>query len=104
MHDKVKITLVSGKGGDGAIAYRREKSVEKGGPYGGNGGKGGSIFFVADNGIDSLANYRFGKTFKAEPGQNGKTKLQYGKDAKDIYLHIPCGTVVEDEQGRACSL
>ena len=100
MHDKVKITLVSGKGGDGAIAYRREKSVEKGGPYGGNGGKGGSIFFVADNGIDTLANYRFGKTFKAEPGQNGKTKLQYGKDAKDIYLHIPCGTVVEDEQGR----
>lgn len=100
MHDKVKVVLASGKGGDGAIAFRREKSVEKGGPYGGNGGKGGSIFLVADNGVESLQEYRFGKVVKAEPGENGKTKLQYGKDAKDIYLRVPCGTVVEDEEGK----
>ena len=99
MHDKVKITLVSGKGGDGAIAFRREKCVEHGGPYGGNGGKGGSIYLEADNGIDSLTNYRFGHLFRAEDGENGKTKLQYGKDAKDIVLKVPCGTVVENEKG-----
>lgn len=99
MNDKVKVTLKSGKGGDGAIAYRREKSVEKGGPYGGNGGKGGSIYLVADNGIDTLANYRFGKTFFAQDGENGRTKLQYGRDGEDVYLHVPVGTVVEDLEG-----
>ncbi len=100
MHDKVKITLMSGKGGDGAIAFRHEKSIENGGPYGGNGGKGGSISFIADNGIESLTEYRFGKLFRAQDGENGKTKLQYGKDAKDIVLHVPVGTVVQDENGR----
>lgn len=99
MNDKVKITLVSGKGGDGAIAFRHEKCVENGGPYGGNGGRGGSISFVADNGIDTLSAYRFGKKFVAEDGGNGKSKLQYGKDGKDILLHVPCGTVIEDEKG-----
>lgn len=96
MNDKVKITLKSGKGGDGAIAFRHEKSIEKGGPYGGNGGRGGSIYFVSDEGINSLANYRFGKTFFAEDGTNGKSKLCYGKDGKDVYLHVPVGTVVKD--------
>ena len=99
MNDKVKVTLKSGKGGDGAIAYRRERCVENGGPYGGNGGKGGSIFLVADNGIDSLANYRFGKTIFAPDGENGRTKLQYGKDGDDVYLQVPVGTVVEDLDG-----
>ncbi len=99
MNDKVKVELVSGKGGDGAIAFRREKSVEKGGPYGGNGGKGGSIYIVSDNGVESLQEYRFGKVVKAEPGENGKTKLQYGKDAKDITLYVPCGTLITDENG-----
>lgn len=99
MHDKVKVTLVSGKGGDGAIAFRREKSIEYGGPYGGNGGKGGSIYIVADNGIDTLSAYRFGKTFRAQDGENGKTKLQYGRDGKDVTLYVPVGTVVEDVEG-----
>ena len=96
MHDKVKVVLQSGKGGDGAIAFRREKSVERGGPYGGNGGRGGSIYLVADNGINSLSEYRFGKVVRAEDGENGRTKLQYGKDAADIYLHVPVGTVILD--------
>lgn len=100
MHDKVKITVISGKGGDGAIAFRHEKSIMNGGPYGGNGGKGGDVSFVADNGISSLSEYRFGKVFRAQDGENGKTKLQYGKDAASIVLHVPVGTVVEDEQGR----
>lgn len=99
MNDKVKITLCSGKGGDGAIAFRREKCVEAGGPYGGNGGKGGSIYLKADEGMNSLSNYRFGKTFKAEEGEHGFSKLCFGKDAKDITLLVPVGTVVEDENG-----
>lgn len=99
MNDKVKVTLVSGKGGDGAIAFRREKCVEAGGPYGGNGGKGGSIFIKSSLSVDTLADYRFGKTIKAEPGENGRTKLQFGKDAKDITLYVPIGTVIEDEDG-----
>ncbi len=99
MNDKVKVTLVSGKGGDGAIAFRREKCVEAGGPYGGNGGKGGSIFIKSSSSVDTLADYRFGKTIKAEPGENGRTKLQFGKDAKDITLYVPIGTVIEDEEG-----
>ena len=97
MNDKVKITLISGKGGDGAIAFRREKSVDKGGPFGGNGGRGGSIYFVASLSVNTLKNYRFGKIIRAEDGQNGKTKLQYGKDGKDTILLVPCGTVILDE-------
>jgi len=100
MNDKVKVTLVSGKGGDGAIAFRREKAVEKGGPYGGNGGKGGSVYVIADASTDTLTAYRFGKTFRAEDGENGKTKLQYGKDGKDVRLYVPVGTVVEDTSGK----
>lgn len=88
MHDKVKITVVSGKGGDGAIAFRHEKSIMNGGPYGGNGGRGGDVSFVADNGINSLSEYRFGKLFRAEDGENGRTKLQYGKDAPLSLIHI----------------
>ncbi|MFA6624869.1 MAG: GTPase ObgE [Bacilli bacterium] len=99
MNDKVKVTLASGKGGNGAIAFRREKSVEAGGPYGGNGGKGGSIFIETDEGINSLTEYRFGKTIRAMDGENGFTKLCYGKDAPDVVLKVPVGTVIEDENG-----
>lgn len=100
MNDKVKITLISGKGGDGAIAFRREKSVDRGGPFGGNGGRGGSIYFVASTSVDTLKDYRFGRVIKANDGQNGKTKLQSGKDGKDIFLLVPCGTVVLDSKNK----
>jgi|LAHS01.1.fsa_nt_gb GTP-binding protein len=100
MNDKVKVTLASGKGGDGAIAFRREKCVDSGGPYGGNGGRGGSVYVIASSSTDSLSNYRFGKTIRAADGENGKTKLQYGKDAPDVRLYVPVGTVVENDQGK----
>ncbi len=100
MIDRVKITLVSGKGGDGAICFRHEKSVEFGGPSGGNGGKGGSIYIVADEGINSLSAYRFGKTIRAQDGENGKAKLCYGKDADDIFLRVPVGTVAMTLDGQ----
>ncbi len=93
MIDRVKITLISGKGGDGAIAFRHEKSVEMGGPSGGNGGRGGSIYLVGDEGVNSLSAYRFGKTIRADDGQDGKAKLGYGRNAKDITLPVPLGTV-----------
>jgi GTP-binding protein len=99
MNDKVKVTLISGKGGDGAIAFRHEFSIDHGGPYGGNGGKGGSVFIVADHSTDTLTNFRFGKTFRAADGEDGRSKLQFGKDAKNILLHVPVGTVIEDEKG-----
>ena len=98
MNDKVKITLIGGKGGDGAISFRREKNVDRGGPFGGNGGKGGSIFFVASSSVNTLKQYRFGCTIKGNDGQNGGTKVHYGKDGKDTFLQVPCGTVVLDEK------
>lgn len=96
-HDRVKITLQSGKGGNGAISFRHEKYIEFGGPNGGNGGKGGSIYAIATKNSSSLINYRFGKKIVANDGENGKAKLMYGKDAEDIYLQVPVGTVVLDE-------
>lgn len=99
-NDKVKITISSGKGGDGAIAFRHEKYIEYGGPSGGNGGKGGSIYFVARRGINSLSAYRHSITIKAEPGEKGKAKLMYGRNAKDVYCDVPCGTVVTTLDGK----
>ena len=73
MNDKVKVTLVSGKGGDGAIAFRREKCVEAGGPYGGNGGKGGSIFIKSSSSVDTLADYRFGPSKQSLAKMEGRS-------------------------------
>lgn len=99
MFDKVKIKIASGKGGDGAISFRREKSTAKGGPYGGDGGKGGSVYLVADRNMESFVSYRFKNNFRAEDGENGKTKLCSGKDGKDLILYVPLGTMVFDEEG-----
>lgn len=90
----MKITVASGKGGNGAIAFRHEKYIEFGGPSGGNGGRGGSIYFRARCGLNSLSNYRHAITVRAADGENGKAKLMYGKDAADIYLDVPLGTVI----------
>lgn len=99
-HDKVKITVASGKGGDGLIAFRHEKYIEFGGPSGGNGGRGGSVYFRAKSGINSLSAYRHAITVKAKPGEKGKAKLMYGRDADDIYLDVPVGTVVLSADGQ----
>lgn len=99
-NDRVKVTLQSGKGGDGCISFRHEKYVEFGGPNGGNGGRGGSIYIQAKDGINSLNQYRFGKTFRAEDGEKGKAKLMFGKDAKDMTLYVPKGTVILDENNK----
>lgn len=99
-NDKVKVTLVSGSGGNGAISFRHEKYIEFGGPNGGNGGRGGSIYVYAKKGINSLSNYRFGKKIVADNGEKGKAKLMYGKDAEDIHLPVPVGTVILDKDNK----
>lgn len=94
--DQTKIEVQGGKGGDGMVAFRHEKFVPNGGPSGGDGGRGGSIIFVADNGLRTLMDFRYRRKFKAEDGQNGRIKAQYGKAAKNLYLKVPVGTTVYD--------
>ncbi|WEV51967.1 GTPase ObgE [Lactobacillus sp. ESL0731] len=94
--DQTKIEVQAGKGGDGMVAFRHEKYVPNGGPAGGDGGRGGSIIFVADSGLRTLMDFRYRRKFKAEPGENGRIKSQYGRGAKDLYLKVPVGTTVYD--------
>lgn len=96
--DRCKIEVRSGKGGDGAIAFRHEKYVANGGPSGGNGGRGGSIIFKTDKTINSLFNFRHSKAFIASDGEKGDIKNRYGKNAPDVIVKVPVGTVVLDEE------
>lgn len=95
--DEVKMELHGGKGGDGIVAYRRELKVELGGPFGGNGGKGGSIIFVGDEGLSTLLDLKYMKVLKALPGEKGRNKGMYGANAKDTYVHVPLGTTIYDD-------
>ena len=94
--DKAKIIIVSGAGGDGMVAFRREKYVPRGGPSGGDGGKGGSVYLKADSGLNTLINFRRKRKFAAEKGENGGAKEMYGKGGKDIIIDVPLGTMVYD--------
>src|SRR5690606_14394491 len=94
--DDVKLTVKAGKGGNGAVAFRREKYVPLGGPAGGDGGKGGSIIFVGDEGLTTLLDLRYQKIISATNGENGMAKNCFGKDGKDVYVRVPVGSVVYD--------
>ena len=94
--DEVVIKVIAGKGGDGCTAFRREKYVEMGGPYGGNGGHGGDIIFMVDEGLHTLLDLRYQKTLKAPKGENGKGKNQHGKRALPLIVKVPLGTVITD--------
>lgn len=96
--DNTKIKLVSGRGGNGMVAWRREKYVDKGGPAGGDGGNGGDIYLVADEGLSTLLDFKFRSVFKAENGENGGIKGMHGKCAKHLYIKVPLGTVVTDDK------
>lgn len=97
--DKAKIYLQAGKGGDGHVSFRHEKCVEFGGPDGGNGGRGGTIYFVAKKGPNTLSAYRHAIKVKAPDGQNGGIKKLYGRAGSDIFLEVPPGTVLTDLDG-----
>lgn len=96
--DNTKIKLVSGRGGNGMVAWRREKYVDKGGPAGGDGGNGGDVYLVADEGLATLLDFKFRSVFKAENGENGGIKGMHGKCAKHLYIKVPLGTVVTDDK------
>jgi len=96
--DEVRITVKSGKGGDGIIAWRKEKFAQYGGPYGGDGGMGGSIIFRADEGLSTLMDLRFQRKISAEPGDKGGSKNMSGKSAEDITIPVPVGTIIYDEE------
>ena len=96
--DYVKIYAEAGKGGNGAIAFRREKYVASGGPDGGDGGKGGDVYFKVDKDANTLIEFRYKKKFKAENGENGEGGHRYGKSGEDLYIPVPIGTVIKDSE------
>ena len=96
--DRAKIIIKSGKGGDGHVSFRREKYVPDGGPDGGDGGKGGDVIFVIDDGLNTLTDYRHRRTFAAQPGEEGGKKNCHGKNGEALILKVPEGTVIKDAE------
>jgi GTP-binding protein len=94
--DQAEIDVIGGKGGDGMASFRREKYVPAGGPSGGNGGHGGSVYLRAVTQLQTLLDFRYAHQFKAQPGQRGGSKNKTGASGEDLYLEVPCGTVVFD--------
>ena len=99
--DHAKIHIQAGKGGDGAVAFHREKYVAAGGPDGGDGGRGGSVVFVPDENMTTLMDFRYRRKFTAEDGQNGQGKRCAGKDGADLLISVPAGTLVRDTESGA---
>ena len=96
--DEVIVELQAGRGGNGCMAFRREKYVEMGGPYGGNGGHGGNIVFEVDEGLNTLIDLRYKKIYKAKQGEHGEGKGCNGKNAQDLIIKVPLGTVISDTE------
>ncbi len=94
--DESRIEVIAGNGGNGIASFRREKYIEKGGPDGGDGGRGGSVYAEADRNINTLVDFRFTKTFRARNGESGRGSDCYGKGADDVILRMPVGTVITD--------
>ena len=95
--DQAKIYISSGKGGDGCVSFRHEKFIEYGGPDGGNGGKGGDIIFITNDNLNTLIDFRYRQHFKGKTGNNGKGKNKTGSNAKNIYINVPSGTQILNE-------
>ena len=96
--DRAKLTVKSGKGGDGHVSFRREKYVPDGGPDGGDGGKGGDVIFLVDDGLNTLTDYRHRRKFAAQPGEEGGKRNCHGKNGEDLILKVPAGTVIKDAE------
>lgn len=96
--DEVTMEVIAGHGGDGCMAFRREKYIPMGGPFGGNGGKGGDIIFKADEGLRTLIDLRYQKKIIGNPGTNGEGKNKNGKNAQDTMIKVPIGTTIKDQE------
>jgi GTP-binding protein len=96
--DRAKISIRSGKGGDGCVSFRREPYVPEGGPNGGDGGRGGDVVFMADNNLRTLMDFRYKRKYEAENGQNGMKYNRFGKSGEDLVIKVPPGTIVIDEE------
>lgn len=96
--DLAKMELEAGKGGDGIVAYRRELKVERGGPFGGSGGKGGSIIFKGNEGLSTLLDLKYKRKLEGNPGEKGRNKGQTGANAEDTYVMVPVGTTIFDDE------
>ena len=96
--DKARISVHAGKGGDGAVAFHREKYVAAGGPDGGDGGRGGNVVFVVDDNMSTLMDFRYKRKYTAGNGMNGQGKRCYGKDGETLYIKVPRGTIVRDTE------
>ncbi len=96
--DYTSVYLKSGNGGNGSVSFRREKYIPLGGPDGGDGGRGGSIIFIADGGMTTLLDLKYKRRYVAEPGMNGAGSKMYGKDGKDIIVRVPVGTVLKEKE------
>ncbi|MBT8061213.1 MAG: GTPase ObgE [Xanthomonadales bacterium] len=96
--DEARIRVKAGKGGDGSASFRREKYVPFGGPDGGDGGRGGSIFLEGDSGLNTLVDFRHRREYKAPRGQSGSGRKMTGKSGEDIYIRVPLGTIVVDQE------
>ncbi len=96
--DKAKLYIKAGNGGNGAVAFRREIYVPAGGPSGGDGGKGGNVIIIADSNLRTLMDYRYKSKYVAEPGEDGKGSNMFGKHGEDLYLRVPVGTIIKDEE------
>lgn len=96
--DRARIYIKAGDGGDGAISFHREKYISKGGPDGGDGGKGGDVIFVVDEGLRTLQDFRYKTRYRAEDGQNGGSSNCSGRSGEDLIIKVPPGTLVKDEQ------
>ncbi|MDR0518685.1 MAG: GTPase ObgE, partial [Clostridiales Family XIII bacterium] len=94
--DIAEITIKSGRGGDGAVSFRREPFVPQGGPDGGNGGRGGDVVFKADRNLRTLMDFRYKSKYAAEDGQGGAKSNRYGKQGKSLVIKVPVGTIVTD--------
>ncbi len=96
--DKARITIHAGKGGDGAVSFRREKYIAAGGPDGGDGGKGGNVVFVPDDNMSTLMDFRYKRKYVAGNGDNGAGKRCFGKDGETLYIKVPRGTIIRDTE------
>ncbi len=96
--DEATIRVAAGKGGNGAMSFRREKYIPRGGPDGGDGGRGGDVYFIGNSGLNTLADFRFTRDYRAEHGGRGQGRQKSGKAGQDLFIRVPLGTLVYDEQ------